>query len=80
MNHLRDFLKMQGLTAKDIDEAVKEARKATRVLHFASGASVEVFTRIAAKVDNPKVKSALFRSAVVASKVHEGVGAMLKKR
>jgi hypothetical protein len=78
--NLRAFLQTQGLTARDIDEAVREARKATRVIHFASGASVEVFTKAAARIEHPKVKAALFKSAVVAAKVHEGTRELLRKR
>ena len=78
--NLRDFLQAQGLSARDINEAVNEARKATRVLHFASGASVQVFTKVAARIEHPKVKAVLFKTAVVAAKVHEGTGAILRKR
>lgn len=80
MNQLRIFLQTQGLSARDIDDAVKEARKATRVIHFASGATVEVITRVTRKVQNEKVKAILAKGATVLQTVHNGTGQMLKKR
>jgi len=80
MNQLRLFLQAQGLSARDIDEAVNEARKATRVIHFASGATVEVITRVTQKVQNEQVKKMLAKGVNALQTVHKGTGKMLQKR
>lgn len=79
MSHLRTFLQAQGLSARDIDEAVNEARKATRVIHFASGATVEVITRATSKVRSERVKAILAKGATVLQTVHDGTGKMLRR-
>jgi len=78
--NLRLFLQSQGLSARDIDEAVAQARLATRVVHTASGALVEVFTKAATRVEGERTKKALVVGATVARKVHDGLSGMLQKR
>lgn len=78
--NFRDILLAQGLSEKDVIEAVREARRATRILHFASGASVEVFTRAAKRIQSPKLKAAMTGTARVVQSFHVGLGEMLRKR
>lgn len=80
MNNLRAFLQLQGLSARDIDDAVREARQATRVVHTASGALVEVFTRAAHRVEGERTKKALAVGAKVAQRIHDDLSTMLAKR
>jgi hypothetical protein len=78
--NFRELLLSQGLSPKDIDEAVREARRATRMLHFASGASVQVFTRAASRIEHPKLKQAMTTTANAVRTFHVGLGEMLCKR
>ena len=78
--NFRDILLAQGLSEKDVLEAVREARRATRILHFASGASVEVFTRAANRIRNPKLKAAMLGTSKVVQSFHVGLGEILRRR
>jgi hypothetical protein len=78
--NLRLMLKAQGVSPSDIDEAVENARKATRVVQLASGALVEVFTRAASRVKNERAKLILVKSTMVIQKVNEGAATLLRKQ
>jgi hypothetical protein len=78
--NLRVFLQAQGLSASDIDEAIAQARLATRVVQTASGALVEVLTRAALRVQNERTKLVLVKGAAVVQKVQEGAATLLKER
>ena len=75
--NLRLFLQAQGLSARDIDEAVREARQATRMVQTASGALVEVLTRAAYRFEGERARKILAVGATVAQKVHDGLSEML---
>ncbi len=78
--NFRTILLAQGLTEKDIEEALQEARQATRVVHSLSGLAVEVFTKVAAKAPPGRKQLILVKGALVAQKVQASAELMLKKR
>jgi ribosomal protein L12E/L44/L45/RPP1/RPP2 len=76
----RAFLQSQGLSEKDIDEVIEEARNATEVAHSVSG-MVSGFLQVRMqRTENEKVKKLLGIGATIAGKVHDGSAELLKKR
>jgi plasmid stabilization system protein ParE len=77
---LRELLKASGLSSRDIDEAVTQARGVTQRVAFWGGLLQKGLTQLA---DHPKVnrmRPALVLSSVLVEKVTRGASEMLKKR
>lgn len=77
MNGLRLFLEAQGLSQKDIEEALEESRNVTRVVQAVSGKAVEVFIKLASKTTNPKLVKGLTVASMLLGKLEAGAGEML---
>lgn len=80
MNGLRIFLESQGLSEKDIQEAIAESRKATRMVQYASGKAVEVFTKLAGRAKHPTVVKGLVLATMAMGKLEAGASEMLGAR
>lgn len=78
--NLRQILEMHGVSEHDIEEAVEQARQATRFVHSASGVLVEVLSRVAMRVEKEKPRAVIAKGAFLLQKVHEGSETLLKKR
>lgn len=76
--NFRWFLESQGLTPKDIDEAVTQARQVVKVTRGGADFLATMLTKLAEKSNPGKKQQALVISAILAEKVRDGANNMLK--
>jgi len=76
--NFRWFLESQGLTNKDIDEAVNEARQAVRVARGGADFAATLFEKLATKSKPGKKQQVLAIGALLAGKLRDGANDMLK--
>jgi len=76
--NFRFFLESQGLTPKDIDDAVNEARQVVRMTRGGADFAASMLTKLAEKSKPGKKQQALVLSALLAEKIRDGTEKMLK--
>jgi hypothetical protein len=70
--NLRAFLEVQGVSARDIDDAVSSARRVTKVASLASELIATALVEASKKFDNERAKAIALKGAFFAMQIHEG--------
>lgn len=79
--NLGDWLKGQGVSARDVRGAVKEARQVTQTVQVMASVAEDVLSRLAAKQNlGKKTKAVAVLGVKVAGAVREGAAGMLRER
>lgn len=78
--NLRDWLLSQGVSSRDIREAVREARQTTETAGKVAGVVEKVLLKVASKAKGNKTRTAAVLGARASRMVREGAEGMLKKR
>ncbi len=76
--NFRWFLESQGLSPKDIEDAVNEARQVVRVTRGVADFGATMLTKLAEKSKPGKKQQILAVGALVAEKLRDGANDMLK--
>jgi hypothetical protein len=79
--NFRHLLELQGVSTRDLADALTKSRQATRWIRSASGVVVEVLTHARARV-RPGGKPALVleKGRAIAAEIHRGTNGMLERR
>ncbi len=75
--NFRWFLELQGLSPKDIEDAVNEARQVVRVTRGVADFGATMLTKLAEKSKPGKKQQILAVGALVAEKLRDGANGML---
>ena len=78
--NLRDWLLSQGVSSRDIQKAVREARETTETVAHASAVVEKILLKVASKVQGNKTRAVAVLGARASRVLREGAEGMLKKR
>lgn len=77
---LREGLRIAGVQASDLDDAVREARALTHHVHMVTGLASRVLADIAQKPMHPRVKKFVEAAAKATQKAHAAAETMVTTR
>lgn len=78
--NLRSFLEFQGVSPKDIEEAVRSARRVTNMASAASQVAAAMLVEASKKLENERARRIALSGAHLAMRLHEGAQGMLGDR
>jgi hypothetical protein len=78
MKGFRLFLESQGLSENDIEEAIEQSRRVTKLGQAVAGSAVALLTKLASQAKDPRIAKGLVTASVFAAKVEAGAASMLR--
>lgn len=75
--NFRTLLELQGVSGRDIDDAVRSARRVTRMASLASGLVATALSEASQKLANDRAKAIALKGAALAHHIHEDAEKML---